>query len=129
MADYLAEGKLNPKAYPTKAGFLKHFAAWIIEEDLPFTTGEAPGLHRLFKYLEVTYQLPSDTTVRNVLAKIYAELHAEVVRELSVSHYSTILKCILTMPTEREIEDRVRQRQLDYTPDGLYLCWDHRLFH
>ena len=89
MEDYLAEGKLNPKTYPTKAGFLRHFAAWLIEEDLPFTTGEAPGLHRLFKYLEITYQLPSDTTVRNVLARIYAELHGEVVCELSVGQHQS----------------------------------------
>jgi hypothetical protein len=89
MEDYLAERKLNPKTYPTKAGFLRHFAAWLIEEDLPFTTGEAPGLHRLFKYLEITYQLPSDTTVRNVLARIYAELHGEVVRELSVGQHQS----------------------------------------
>jgi hypothetical protein len=102
MEDYLAEGKLNPKMFPTKAGFLKHFAAWLIEEDLLFTTGEAPGLLRLFKYLNVTYQLPSDTTVRNVLTKIYAKLHGEVVRELSVSQHKPqcIIKSVLTMPTE-----------------------------
>jgi len=85
MESFLEEGRLNPKVYPTKKGFLKHFAAWLIEEDLPFTTGEAPGIHWLFKYLEITYQLPSDTTVRNVLAKIYIELHGQVVRELLVS--------------------------------------------
>ena len=85
MESFLEEGKLNPKVYPTKKGFLKHFAAWLIEEDLPFTTGEVPGIHRLFNYLDVTYQLPSDTTVRNVLAKIYIELHGEVVCKLSVS--------------------------------------------
>ena len=73
--------------YPTKAGFLKHFTAWLIEEDLLFTTGEAPGLHRLFKYLEITYQLPSDMTVRNVLARIYAEPHGEVIHELLVGQH------------------------------------------
>jgi hypothetical protein len=112
MEDYLAEGKLNPKMYPTKAGFLKHFTAWLIEEDLPFTTGEVPGLHRLFKYLEVTYQLPSDTTVRNVLARIYAELHGEVVQELSVSRHQPqcdLIESVLTMPTECEIQNLLRQ--------------------
>jgi len=85
MEEFLEKGRLNPKLYPTKKGFLKHFAAWLIEEDLPFTTGESYGIKRLFKYLDVTIQLPSDTTVRNALAKIYIELHGEVVRELSVS--------------------------------------------
>ena len=87
MEEFLVKGRLNPKLGPTKRGFLRHFAAWLIEEDLPFTTGESHGIKRLFKYLDVTFQLPTDTTVRNALAKIYIELHAEVVRELSVSCY------------------------------------------
>lgn len=63
MVDFLAEGLLNPKNFPIKKGFLKHFAAWLLEDDLPFTTGETPGIRQIFKYLEVIYQLPSDTTV------------------------------------------------------------------
>lgn len=85
MEEFLEKGRLNPKLHPTKKGFLKHFAAWLIKEDLPFTTGESYGIKRLFKYLDVTFQLPSDTTVQNALAKIYIELHGEVVHELSVS--------------------------------------------
>ena len=92
MKDLLAKGQLNPKKFPTKKGFLKYFAAWLLEDDLPFTMGETPGIRRLFKYLEVTYQLPSDTTVRNALAKIYIELHGQVIHELSVS-----LNCLLQM--------------------------------
>jgi len=84
-----AEGKLNPKTYPTKAGFLRHFAAWLIE-DLPFTTGEAPGLHRLFKYLEITYQTSlghdsSQCSRKNFMLR----LHGEVVRELSVGQHQS----------------------------------------
>jgi hypothetical protein len=48
--------------------------------------GKSHGIKQLFKYLDVTFQLPSDTTVQNALAKIYIELHAEVVHELAVSH-------------------------------------------
>ena len=44
MSDYLAEGQLNPKTYPTKKEFLKHFTTWLIEDDLPFTTGETLGI-------------------------------------------------------------------------------------
>jgi hypothetical protein len=84
MEAFLEEGKLNPKHDPTKKGFLKHFAAWILEDDLPFTTGETPGIQRLFRYLSIKFQLPSDTTVRNMLAKIYIELHENLVKELSV---------------------------------------------
>ena len=85
MEEFLEKGQLNPKLYPTKKGFLKHFATWLIEEDLPFTTGESYGIKKLFKYLDITFQLPSDTTVQNALAKIYIELHGEVVHELLVS--------------------------------------------
>jgi hypothetical protein len=84
MEAFLEEGKLNPKCNPTKKGFLKHFAAWILEDDLPFTTGETPGIWCLFEYLSITFQLPTDTTVRNTLAKIYMELHHNLVLELSV---------------------------------------------
>ncbi len=85
MAAYLKEGALNPALVPTQVGFQRLFAAWLFEEDLPFTTGESPGLARLFKYLKVNVVLPSDTTVRNTLARIFIDLHATVVRELTVS--------------------------------------------
>ena len=84
MEAYLREGELNPQIVPTKAGFLRIFSAWILDEDLPWTTGQAPTLQMLFKYLKVHYTLPSDTTVRNQLAKIFTELHGKVVREFTV---------------------------------------------
>ncbi|KAF8996454.1 hypothetical protein BDQ17DRAFT_1185561, partial [Cyathus striatus] len=65
-------------------GFLRIFAAWILDDDLPWTTGESNMLSNLFKYLKISYALPSDTAVCNELVKIFAELHAKVVEELSV---------------------------------------------
>jgi len=85
MEEFLLEGKLNPKIELTHAGFLKLFATWTLEQDLLFTTGEVHSLKTLFQYLEVMYQLPTDTTVHNTLAHIFASLHATVVEELSVS--------------------------------------------
>lgn len=85
MAEYLKEGELNPALIPTQTGFLRLFAAWILDESLPWTTGEAPALHILFKYLKIKFFLPTDTTVRNQLAKIFAELHSKVVRTFTVS--------------------------------------------
>lgn len=84
MKEFLTEGSLNPAINPTRAGFLKIFALWILDEDLPWTTGESPMLRDLFKYLRVNQQLPSDTTVRNELARIFADLHGKVVREFAV---------------------------------------------
>jgi hypothetical protein len=44
MKEFLEKGQLNPKLYPMKKGFLKHFATWLIEGDLPFTTGGSYGI-------------------------------------------------------------------------------------
>ncbi|KAJ7138608.1 hypothetical protein C8R46DRAFT_922078, partial [Mycena filopes] len=82
MADYLAEGKLNPAVKPTQKGFLTVFAAWICEDDLPFTTGETGGIRRLFEYMKSKFLLPSDTTVRNTLARIYTEMHDRLKADL-----------------------------------------------
>ncbi len=85
MEKWLEEGALHPHSDPTQAGFLRVFAAWIIEEDLEFTTGESMGINRLFKYMESTFKLPSDTTVRNTLARIYTGMLEQVKSDLVVS--------------------------------------------
>ncbi|KAG2362385.1 hypothetical protein BDR07DRAFT_1187526, partial [Suillus spraguei] len=33
-------------------GFLHHFVAWVIEDDLPWMTGETLGIIRLFSFLQ-----------------------------------------------------------------------------
>ena len=96
MEAFLKEGELNPEIIATYLGFLRIFAAWIIDESLPWTTGEAPTLQMLFKYLKITYQLPSDTTVRNQLVHIFQELHGKVVREFTVRALSEVLESDLT---------------------------------
>ena len=89
MREYLRNGELNPAIEATQTGFLRLFAAWILDESLPWTTGEAPSLKLLFQYLKVKFILPTDTTVRNQLAKIFAELHGKVVREFTVRSNAT----------------------------------------
>ena len=84
MTAYLKDGELNPQTLPTKAGFLHIFSAWILDESLLWTTGKAPTLQMLFKYLKIHYELPSDMTVQNQLAHIFKELHATVVKEFAV---------------------------------------------
>ncbi|KAJ7588338.1 hypothetical protein C8J56DRAFT_785976 [Mycena floridula] len=79
MAGYLKDGELNPQALKSYGGFIRIFSAWILDESLPWTTGEAPTLQMLFKYLSITYKLPSDTTVKNQLALIFTELYGKVV--------------------------------------------------
>jgi hypothetical protein len=86
MTQWLKDVGIDCDAMPSRKNFLYHFAAWLLEEDLPWTTGEAPSLKRLFKWLQIKYELPSDTTVRNVVAELYALLHGEVVKALAVSN-------------------------------------------
>jgi hypothetical protein len=81
MKAYLKEGELNPEVIVTYKGFLRIFSAWIFDESLPWTAGEATTLQMLFRSLKITYQLPSDTTIRNQLAHIFEELRGKVVRE------------------------------------------------
>ncbi|KAJ6627732.1 hypothetical protein B0H10DRAFT_1665563, partial [Mycena sp. CBHHK59/15] len=65
--------------------FLKIFAAWTIEDDLPFSTGEMPGINRLFEFLHAHYQLPSDTTVGNTLAQMYIDMYKCIKIELAIA--------------------------------------------
>lgn len=83
MEGYLKDGALNLRLVLTQTGFLKMFAAWLLEDDLAWTTSESPGLARLFKYMQVNFKLPSDTTVRNTVARICQDLHKIVVEELA----------------------------------------------
>lgn len=83
MDAYLANG--TKPMFPMREGFLCHFVAWVIEDDLPWTTGETPGIIRLFHFAEVRWELPSDTTVQKMVAKFFVELHSNLVKELTVS--------------------------------------------
>jgi len=58
MEAFLKEGELNPAVTTTYKGFLRIFAAWIFDESLPWTTGEAPTLQMLFKYLKTRTDCP-----------------------------------------------------------------------
>ena len=48
MEAYLKEGELNPEVVATYKGFLHIFSAWIIDESLPWTAGDALTLQMLF---------------------------------------------------------------------------------
>ena len=129
MEAYLKEGELNPAVVTTYKGFLRIFSAWIFDESLPWTTGEAPTLQMLFKYLKVTYQLPSDTTVRNQLAHIFEELHGKVVREFSVGIFLSKHLPNLILLIGSQIQDCLYNQYMDYTTDGVYICMYNCVFH
>jgi hypothetical protein len=105
MEAYFKEGELNPEVIATYKGFLRIFSAWIIDESLPWTAGEAPTLQMLFQYLKITYQLPSDTMVRNQLVHIFEELHGKVVHEFAVSIFPKIPVMVLILLPGGQIQD------------------------
>ncbi len=132
MEDYLKRGELNPDIEPTSKGFRRLFAAWILDESLPWTTGEAPSLKLLFQYLKVKFMLPVDTAVRNELASIFAELHGKVVREFAVSSPLTSNKWSthrIFKPIENIIENCFLHRHLDNKADGLHVCLHYSIFY
>lgn len=85
LKSFVERGKLNPRLDPTQNGFNRMVSVWILEDGLPFTASESPGLARIFKYVRVPYKLPSDTTVRAALKDVFNELSNAVTSEVKVS--------------------------------------------
>ncbi len=129
MEDFLKNGALNPALERTQKGFYSVFASWILEDDLPFTTGETPGIKRLFMYLQSRFMLPTDTTVRNTLARIFIELHGTVKTELTVSRNSGMTRKILTH-TFKNVKSKIAcstdtwtTRSMMFTFAGTIASW------
>ncbi|KAJ3747488.1 hypothetical protein DFH05DRAFT_1393207, partial [Lentinula detonsa] len=113
MKNYLKDGELNPEAITTERGFLRLFAAWILDEDLPWTTGEAPSLALLFKYLKVRYSLPSDTT-------LYSPFH--FLHCISLTTDNASVNDIVVATVARSILTRYG---IEWNPDGHIRCIAH----
>ena len=123
MDGFLMEGALHPAAVPTQKGFLRVFAAWLIEDDLPFTTGETGGIHRLFKYMQSRYLLPSHTTIRNVLARLFADMYTKVTIEIKVSPLSSESSTLIRL-LACQIQNCLLDGHMDDAPDDVYVCWN-----
>ncbi|KAH9164016.1 hypothetical protein EDB89DRAFT_1859580 [Lactarius sanguifluus] len=80
MEKYVQDGLLNPRIEPTQSSFTRLFVAWLVEQDLPFTTGKF-AISELFKYIQCQFSLPSNTAVRKSVAQIFTDLHSTIVRE------------------------------------------------
>jgi hypothetical protein len=109
MEEFLINGQLNPAIVATQKGFLTIFSAWLLEDDLPFTTGETPGIQRLFQYLKCKFCLPSDTTVRNTLARTFLDMFKRLKADLKVRCYLPAVLSIyflLHPKLDGEIQDR-----------------------
>lgn len=118
MDKFREEGLLNPKHEPTRRGFILMLAAWIMDDDLPFTTctsnqteaspydtyacptclGESERLRRVFQYIKCKFELPSDTTLRNAVAQIIIQLHDELVKTMTVCSFLNFFTRALHFP-------------------------------
>ncbi|KAI4293675.1 hypothetical protein K525DRAFT_174621, partial [Schizophyllum commune Loenen D] len=68
-------------------GFNRVFASWCFVDGMPFSAGETTAAARMFAYIKCNFSLPSDTTVRNQVARIFLDLRAASVQ--SKIAYST----------------------------------------
>ncbi|KAJ7101263.1 hypothetical protein B0H15DRAFT_943595 [Mycena belliarum] len=117
MGDFLRDGKLNPVINSTQGNFLKIFAAWIIEDDLAFTTGETQGIKRLFAFLQTRYLLPSDTT--DIESKIAIQTDTWTTRAMTFTFAGSIASFIMS---DWELVERVIDFHLieDKEHEGKY---------
>ena len=116
---------MNPATNPTQTGFLKVFAVWIVEDDLPFTTCETGGIRRLFNYMQSKFWLPSGTTVRNTLARIYQDMFDRLKADLKVRTRIITPQILLTL----SLQDTAFRRGLNIGRYVLIAVPSDRLSH
>jgi hypothetical protein len=74
-------------------------------------------------YGQVRTVTPSDTTVHNMVAKLYTSIHGDIVRALAVS-----ILLLYTINTDHstacEEQDLLCHQHMDDTPDDVLICRD-----
>ncbi|KDR65759.1 hypothetical protein GALMADRAFT_1362644 [Galerina marginata CBS 339.88] len=88
MEGFLKDGALNPALKQSQKGF--------------------NSIKRLFKYLETHFMLPTDTTVRNPLARIYTELHETVKTELKEHEGEFAAKAMAKALSDMGVLEKIR---------------------
>ena len=83
IENFLKDGAINPALNRTQKGFYSVFASWILEDDLPFTTGETSGIKILFKYLILDANDSNDDVSNNGLFQVVEPKDGEEVLEKS----------------------------------------------
>jgi hypothetical protein len=98
MANFIKQGVENPRKCPTtlsKKGFREYFVMGIIEDDLPYTFGEKPGMEKLFQYvLPADYTIPSRKTVRRDLDLLHEEISTKITDSLTVRFHQIHSKLV-----------------------------------
>jgi len=71
MEGFAARGTANPEKTVTQRGFREHLVKGIIQDDLPYSLGEKPGMQKLLHYLLPRgFTIPAHQTVRHDLDKL-----------------------------------------------------------
>jgi hypothetical protein len=85
MEKFSPQGLCNPAKAVTSKGFQEHLVKGIIENDLPYSLGENPGMLKLFGDL-LPYGIvsPSHQTIQHELNVLYDELDEKVDKILQV---------------------------------------------
>ncbi|KAF8835974.1 hypothetical protein BDN67DRAFT_984264, partial [Paxillus ammoniavirescens] len=83
MKAFIQCGIDNPAKQVTVKGFREHLVKGIIEDDLPFTLGEKPGMKRTFTYLlPYKFSIPGRQTVRRDLNLLHDHIQDKLNNEL-----------------------------------------------
>ncbi|TDL22028.1 hypothetical protein BD410DRAFT_695514, partial [Rickenella mellea] len=144
MAEYMLEGILNPQVIPTQRGFVRLITAWILEEDLPFTTAQMGGFARLLKYLSVHFILPTadlafkyyiisvtmdNAAVNNVLAHTLATvlLHRYDIHFTPDNGQIRCLPHVVNLVVQKILSDF--RKATDPDVDDWYIPNKHEPFH
>ena len=90
MQKFNERGCENPAREVTQKGFRQHFVKAIIEDDLPYSFGEKPGIQKCFLYiLPKGYPILKHQTVRRDLDLLYSEMNVRISLMLLVSSHET----------------------------------------
>ncbi|KAH8993544.1 hypothetical protein EDB86DRAFT_2805510, partial [Lactarius hatsudake] len=117
MENFVENGILNLQVEPTQSGFNQLFAAWLIKEDLPFTTGEAGSVQQLFKYIQCCFMLPSDTRYHHISLIVLSCLSSPHAFSLTLDNVSsnTVLACVIGHKLQEHYG-------APFHPDNLHIC-------
>ena len=85
MDSFSARGLQNLAKVVTSKGFREHLVKGLIEDDLPYSLGEKPGMRKLFGYLLPRgIPCPSHQTVCRDLDILFEKVDEKVNRQLQV---------------------------------------------
>jgi hypothetical protein len=91
MDNFSAQGLQNPAKTVTSKGFQERLVKGTIEDDLPYSLGEKPGMSKVFdNVLPRGISTPSHQTVRHDLDVLHEKPDEKLNEQLQVRHSHSI---------------------------------------